>query len=116
MAEDRVKSLKEILSDVKPVTDDYVDAAMLESQKSKKSSEGLFDDLIASVTETMNEEEIGHIRRAYEIAYEAHEGQYRRSGEPYIIHPVQVACILYKLGMDSESMIAALLHDVVEDT
>ncbi|MBQ5591835.1 MAG: bifunctional (p)ppGpp synthetase/guanosine-3',5'-bis(diphosphate) 3'-pyrophosphohydrolase [Clostridia bacterium] len=89
---------------------------MLEAQKSKKSANGLFEDLIASVSETMDAEEIGYIRRAYEIASEAHEGQFRRSGEPYIIHPVQVALILYKLGMDGESMIAALLHDVVEDT
>ncbi|MBR3836301.1 MAG: bifunctional (p)ppGpp synthetase/guanosine-3',5'-bis(diphosphate) 3'-pyrophosphohydrolase [Clostridia bacterium] len=89
---------------------------MLEAQKSEKSADGLFEDLITSVSETMSEEEIGYIKRAYEIAYEAHEGQYRRSGEPYIIHPVQVAHILYKLGMDSESMVAALLHDVVEDT
>ncbi len=115
MAEERERSLKEILNDVKPI-DDYVDEAMLESQKSKKSADGLFEDLIASVTQTMSEEEVGYIKRAYEIAYEAHEGQFRRSGEPYIIHPVQVACILYKLGMDSESMVAALLHDVVEDT
>ena len=115
MTDDREKSLKEILDDVKPL-DDYVDAAMLEAQKSEKSADGLFEDLITSVSETMSEEEIGYIKRAYEIAYEAHEGQYRRSGEPYIIHPVQVAHILYKLGMDSESMVAALLHDVVEDT
>ncbi|MBP3442069.1 MAG: bifunctional (p)ppGpp synthetase/guanosine-3',5'-bis(diphosphate) 3'-pyrophosphohydrolase [Clostridia bacterium] len=64
----------------------------------------------------MDREDIEYIKKAYEIAREAHEGQYRRSGEPYIIHPVQVAKILYELGMDSESMIAALLHDVVEDT
>ncbi|MBR5262340.1 MAG: bifunctional (p)ppGpp synthetase/guanosine-3',5'-bis(diphosphate) 3'-pyrophosphohydrolase, partial [Clostridia bacterium] len=89
---------------------------MLESQKSEKPADGLFEDLITSAAETMSGEEIGSIRRAYDIAFEAHDGQFRRSGEPYIIHPVQVAQILYNLGMDSESMIAALLHDVVEDT
>ncbi|MBP3447254.1 MAG: bifunctional (p)ppGpp synthetase/guanosine-3',5'-bis(diphosphate) 3'-pyrophosphohydrolase [Clostridia bacterium] len=89
---------------------------MLEAQKSEKPADGLFEDLIASAVETMSEEEIGYIRRAYEIAFKAHDGQFRHSGEPYIIHPVQVAQILYKLGMDSESMVAALLHDVVEDT
>lgn len=56
------------------------------------------------------------IERAYKLAEEAHGDQKRRSGEPYIIHPVCVAKILVELGMDSESVIAALLHDVVEDT
>ncbi len=115
MSEEKEKRLKDILDEVVH-TEDYVDESMLEAQKSKKSANGLFEDLIASVSETMDAEEIGYIRRAYEIASEAHEGQFRRSGEPYIIHPVQVALILYKLGMDGESMIAALLHDVVEDT
>lgn len=56
------------------------------------------------------------ILAAYEIARSAHEGQTRVSGEPYISHPVAVACILVNLGMDSECIQAALLHDVVEDT
>ena len=115
MAEDREIRLTDILSEV-PHNDDYVDERLLESQKSEKPADGLFEDLITSAAETMSTEEIGSIRRAYDIAFEAHDGQFRRSGEPYIIHPVQVAQILYNLGMDSESMIAALLHDVVEDT
>lgn len=56
------------------------------------------------------------IEIAYAVASEAHKNQKRRSGEPYIMHPVAVAEILFKLGMDSECIIAALLHDVVEDT
>lgn len=56
------------------------------------------------------------IEKAYKLARDAHKNQRRRSGEPYIMHPVAVAEILYKLGMDNESIIAALLHDVVEDT
>ena len=56
------------------------------------------------------------IEKAYQVAYNAHDGQKRRSGEPYIIHPISVACILVELGMDTESICAALLHDVVEDT
>lgn len=115
MSEDKEKRLQDILSKVEH-TEDYVDESMLEAQKSEKPADGLFEDLIASAVETMSEEEIGSIRRAYEIAFKAHDGQFRHSGEPYIIHPVQVAQILYKLGMDSESMVAALLHDVVEDT
>ena len=56
------------------------------------------------------------IIKAYEIAYKLHEGQFRQSGEPYIIHPIAVAKILAGFGMDNETVIAGLLHDVVEDT
>lgn len=56
------------------------------------------------------------IERAYNLAREAHKDQRRRSGEPYIMHPVAVAEILFKFGMDNECIISALLHDVVEDT
>ncbi len=56
------------------------------------------------------------IIKAYEIARSLHDGQFRKSGEPYIIHPVAVAQILAKFGMDNETVIAGLLHDVVEDT
>lgn len=115
MAEEKEKRLQDILNNVQH-TEDYIDEAVLESQKSQKSADGLFEDLITCASETMDSEEIGYIKSAYEIARNAHEGQFRHSGEPYIIHPVQVAQILYNLGMDSESMVAALLHDVVEDT
>ena len=56
------------------------------------------------------------IIKAYEIARKLHDGQFRKSGEPYIIHPVAVAKILAQFGMDNETVIAGLLHDVVEDT
>lgn len=56
------------------------------------------------------------IKKAYDLAYEAHKNQRRRSGEPYIMHPVAVAKILFDYGMDNECIIGALLHDVVEDT
>ncbi|MBQ6315082.1 MAG: HD domain-containing protein, partial [Mogibacterium sp.] len=56
------------------------------------------------------------IIKAYETALRLHEGQFRKSGEPYIIHPIAVAKILAKFGMDNETVIAGLLHDVVEDT
>ena len=56
------------------------------------------------------------IVKAYEIARELHQGQFRKSGEPYIIHPVAVAKILANFGMDNETVIAGLLHDAVEDT
>ena len=56
------------------------------------------------------------LQRAYEIAEAAHEGQRRRSGEPYITHPLAVTTILAELGMDTTTLVAALLHDTVEDT
>lgn len=115
MSEENEKRLAENLN-IDASSEDYIDESVLASQRSEKSADGLFEDLIAAVSETMDKEDIEYIKKAYAIAREAHEGQFRRSGEPYIIHPVQVAKILYELGMDSESMIAALLHDVVEDT
>ena len=56
------------------------------------------------------------VEKAYRFAEEKHGDQRRASGIPYILHPTSVACILAELGMDSESLAAALLHDVVEDT
>ena len=55
------------------------------------------------------------IDKAYNLALDAHGNQRRISGIPYILHPTSVACILVELGMDTRSIVAALLHDVVED-
>ena len=68
------------------------------------------------VKETYPEAEANKIEEAFEFAFNAHNGQLRRSGEAYIIHPIAVAKILIGFGMDYQSVIAALLHDVVEDT
>ena len=64
----------------------------------------------------LDHDKIALVARAYECAKSAHEGQYRRSGEPYIIHPLAVANILADLHMDHQTLMAALLHDVIEDT
>ncbi|HET6586886.1 MAG TPA: bifunctional (p)ppGpp synthetase/guanosine-3',5'-bis(diphosphate) 3'-pyrophosphohydrolase [Oleiagrimonas sp.] len=61
-------------------------------------------------------EQIDLVQQAYEVGARAHEGQKRRSGEPYITHPVAVACILADLRMDAETIMAAILHDTLEDT
>src|SRR5690349_18878509 len=62
------------------------------------------------------EEQVVRVRKAYLIGARAHAGQTRKSGEPYITHPVAVAGILADLGMDAETIIAAILHDTLEDT
>ena len=64
----------------------------------------------------LNDEEVKFIERAYEFAKHAHRLQFRKSGEPYIIHPIQVAGILADLEMDPSTVAAGFLHDVVEDT
>jgi hypothetical protein len=61
----------------------------------------------------LGEEEIAEVKRGLWVAYDAHDGQKRKSGEPYIIHPVAVARILADLHLDRESIIAGLLHDTV---
>ena len=77
----------------------------------KKKSE--FLDTIKQFNENYD---IDMISRAYDVAEEMHRGQLRKSGEPYLIHPMAVAEILAELGMDEETIVAGLLHDVVEDT
>lgn len=76
------------------------------------TAEEIFE-LIASY---MNEQHVAFVKKAYESAKIAHEGQFRSSGEPYILHPIQVAGILAELQMDPSTVAAGFLHDVVEDT
>src|SRR5690625_1503439 len=72
--------------------------------------------LYQAVRATHSRIDLSAVDRAYEVARRAHEGQMRRSGDPYITHPVSVATILAELGMQPAVLIAALLHDTVEDT
>ncbi len=81
-----------------------------------ESTENTYDDLTALLSQSEHDYDMELIRRAYDLALSAHGDQKRLSGAPYISHPVAVACILVQLGMDSESVAAGLLHDVVEDT
>ncbi|MFD2046189.1 RelA/SpoT family protein [Ornithinibacillus salinisoli] len=74
------------------------------------------ENLIDNAREYLSEEDIAFIQRAYEFAKDAHKDQYRKSGEAYIIHPVQVAGILVDLTMDPVTVASGFLHDVVEDT
>ena len=76
----------------------------------------LFEVLTKLLTAENRQDEMGIIRKAYELAKEAHKDQKRKSGEPYLIHPVCVAIILTQLDMDKETIVGGLLHDVIEDT
>ena len=78
--------------------------------------EDLYNQLIARVRKYHPSTDISQIEKAYKIARNAHEGQFRKSGEPYIIHPLSVALILADLELDKETIVGGLLHDVVEDT
>ena len=75
-----------------------------------------YEELRKIIEESGKEYDRAKIEQAYRLAEEKHQDQQRSSGEPYIIHPLSVAAILVGLGMDSESVMAGLLHDVVEDT
>lgn len=76
----------------------------------------LYKKLSDAIEQTNKQYDMEKIERAYQFAKTAHEGQLRKSGEPYILHPVHAAIILVELGMDTDTIVAALLHDVVEDT
>ncbi len=79
-------------------------------------NDSAFEELISIATAQDKNYNIQKIISAYEFASEKHDGQFRESGEPYITHPIAVARILLDLGMDTDTICAALLHDVVEDT
>ena len=76
----------------------------------------MIEDLIKIIEKYMTKDEVAFVMKAYEYAKLMHKNQKRKSGEPYIIHPVNVAIILADLDMDVETIVSALLHDVVEDT
>ena len=74
------------------------------------------DALATQLTQYLDQNQVDHVVRAFEFAEIAHEGQFRKSGEPYINHPLAVAAILAEMRMDHQCLMAALLHDVIEDT
>ena len=76
----------------------------------------LFESLNQLIEQYLPEDQIKRLKQAYLVSRDAHEGQTRSSGEPYITHPVAVACILAEMKLDHETLMAALLHDVIEDT
>ena len=92
------------------------DDGKIEAIEEFQSPDKLYEGLIARVRKYHPSDDITLIEKAYQEAAEAHKEQLRKSGEPYIIHPLCVAIILADLEMDKETIAAGLLHDVVEDT
>ena len=79
-------------------------------------SEESIDSLAADLSGYLGNDQVNNVRRAYYFAEQAHDGQVRRSGNAYVTHPLAVAGILSKMHMDHQSLMAAMLHDVIEDT
>ena len=99
-----------------------IDVDIIEDDRDKEKHkdfippEKLYEELIGKVKKYHPSADISLIEKAYQVADHAHKGQMRKSGEPYIIHPICVAIILADLELDKESIVSGLLHDVVEDT
>lgn len=88
----------------------------LEKPQDFTSPEALYKELIKTIREYHPSDDISMIEKAYKLSYEAHKDQKRKSGEPYIIHPICVAIILASLELDKETIAAGIMHDVIEDT
>ena len=91
-------------------------AIVQDDKHAVKTPEQLYQELIERVKRYHPSDDISLIEKAYRVASDAHKNQFRKSGEPYIIHPLSVAIILADLEMDKETIVAGLLHDVIEDT
>lgn len=96
------------LAVVEPVVDDMDDTVPIELQA--------YSALQEQLASRFNSEQLADVSRAFVLAREAHTGQVRSSGEPYITHPVAVAGLVFDMGLDHLSVMAALMHDVLEDT
>ena len=97
-------------------TEVIIDNGRIQATAEFKEPAELYEELIARIKRYHPSDDISLIEKAYNIAYDAHKEQVRKSGEPYIIHPLCVGIILAELEMDKETIVAGLLHDVVEDT
>ena len=95
---------------------EVVDGHAIKEKKDYEKPDELYDMLIARIRQYHPSTDISMIEKAYELAKKAHGNQCRKSGEPYIVHPLWVAIILANLEMDKETIVAGMLHDVVEDT
>lgn len=95
---------------------DMMDGHVVKAREDYQNPEQLYEALISRVRKYHPSADISMIEKAYKTATAAHKGQVRKSGEPYIIHPLWVGIILADLEMDKETIVAGMLHDAVEDT
>ena len=95
---------------------EIIDGHAVKAPEDYQDPSALYKKLIRRVHKYHPSDDISMIEKAFDIAFHAHEGQCRKSGEPYIIHPLWVAIILAELELDKETIVAGILHDVVEDT
>ena len=123
MAADVMKELEEInKQNKKSITEntalglEIIDGHAVKAPEDYQDPDELYQLLIARVRKYHPSADVSMIEKAYKIAKGAHEGQLRKSGEPYIIHPLWVSIILANLELDKETIVAGMLHDVVEDT
>ena len=95
---------------------EVVDGHAVKAPGDYENPDRLYEMLIARIRRYHPSTDVSMIEKAYQLAKKAHGGQCRKSGEPYIVHPLWVAIILADLEMDKETIVSGMLHDVVEDT
>ena len=106
----------EVITENQAIGLEVVDGHAVKAPADYQDPEELYQILINKVKTYHPSEDVSMIEKAYKLAKEAHKGQFRKSGEAYIIHPLWVAIILANLELDKETIVAGILHDVVEDT
>lgn len=94
----------------------YERSKYLIGESESKTKEQLYAELVELIKQNYSEEDLAIVEKAYRLADDAHKEQKRKSGEPYIIHPISVAIILTTIELDIDTIVAGLLHDVIEDT
>ena len=119
-AKSEITELKTSVLEKKPepksVVDYISEPRKLDAPRADATAEELFSELIILYRSYKPDGDVNKIRKAYEVAEKQHENQKRKSGEPYIIHPLNTAIIIAEIELDEDAICAALLHDVVEDT
>ena len=113
---DKLDEISENRGPVSEIINDSSRTGVLATPEDFTEPDKIYELLLEKIKQYHPSDDFSMIEKAYHIADDAHQGQKRKSGEPYIIHPLCVAIILAELEMDKETIVAGLLHDVIEDT